>query len=78
LLPTRFLIRDTRKTTLVLVFHILMVGDSDRTWTFLTSHAHILVCIANDPSLRLRDIGDRVGITERVAHQIVSQLADGG
>jgi hypothetical protein len=47
-------------------------------WTFLTNHAQVLVCIARDPGVRLRDIGDRVGITERAAHRIVVELADAG
>ena len=47
-------------------------------WTFLTNHARVLVCIAGDPGLRLRDIGDRVGITERAAHRIVGQLTESG
>lgn len=47
-------------------------------WTFLTNHAQVLVCIAGDPGIRLRDIGDRVGITERAAHRIVGQLTDAG
>jgi hypothetical protein len=47
-------------------------------WRFLTNHAHVLLCIAADPSARLRDIGDRVGITERAAHRIVTELSDAG
>lgn len=47
-------------------------------WTFLTNHAHALVCIARDPGLRLRDVADRVGVTERAAQRIVSDLVDGG
>jgi DNA-binding transcriptional ArsR family regulator len=47
-------------------------------WTFLTNHAQVLVCIAGDPGIRLRDIGDRVGITERAAHRIVGQLSEAG
>jgi predicted ArsR family transcriptional regulator len=47
-------------------------------WTFLTRHAQVLLCIAGDPGVRLRDIGDQVGITERAAHRIVGELiADG-
>src|SRR5512133_2791365 len=47
-------------------------------WTFLTRHAQVLLCIADDPTMRLRDIGDQVGITERAAHRIVGELiADG-
>jgi len=47
-------------------------------WAFLTNHAQVLVCIAGDPGIRLRDIGERVGITERAAHRIVVELADAG
>jgi hypothetical protein len=47
-------------------------------WTFLTNHAQVLVCIARDPGVRLRDIGERVGMTERAAHRIVVELADAG
>jgi DNA-binding IclR family transcriptional regulator len=47
-------------------------------WTFLTRHAQILLCIADDPGIRLRDIGDRLGITERAAHRIVVELVDDG
>ena len=47
-------------------------------WDFLTNHAHVLVCVAQDPGIRLRDIGDRVGITERATHRIVSELVHEG
>ncbi len=49
-----------------------------RTWTFLTNHALVLLCVAGDPEIRLRDIGATVGITERAAHRIVVELADAG
>jgi MarR family len=55
-----------------------MVGHAAPGWTFLTNHAQVLVCIARDPGVRLRDIGERVGITERAAHRIVAELADAG
>ncbi len=55
-----------------------MSGDPLPGWTFLTNHAQVLVCISGDPGIRLRDIGDRVGITERAAHRIVGQLTDAG
>jgi uncharacterized membrane protein len=48
------------------------------SWDFLTNHAHVLVCIAGDPGIRLRDIADQVGITERAAHRIVSELDEAG
>ena len=47
-------------------------------WDFLTNHAHVLTCIAHDPGARLRDISAAVGITERAAHRIVSELVDEG
>jgi Mn-dependent DtxR family transcriptional regulator len=43
-------------------------------WTFLTNHAHVLLVIARDPRVRLRDIADEVGITERAAFRIVADL----
>jgi DNA-binding MarR family transcriptional regulator len=57
------------------------VASSDkhrRGWTFLTNHAHVLICIAQDPDSRARDIAERVGITERATQAIISDLvADG-
>jgi predicted ArsR family transcriptional regulator len=47
-------------------------------WSFLTNHAQVLLCIAHDPGIRLRDIGEAVGITERAAHRIVVELAAAG
>ena len=47
-------------------------------WKFLTNHGLVLLCIAEDPGVRLRDIADRVGITERAAHRIVGALVDTG
>ena len=49
-----------------------------RTWGFLTNHALVLLCIARDPGVRLRDIAASVGITERSAFGIVSDLAEAG
>jgi hypothetical protein len=47
-------------------------------WTFLTNHARVLLCIAHDPGVRLRDIAASVGITERSAYGIVTDLAEAG
>jgi len=52
--------------------------DYQYTWTFLSNHGHVLICLAQDPTARLRDIADRVGITERAVHKIVSDLHDAG
>jgi len=47
-------------------------------WSFLTNHARVLMCIAHDPGARLRDIAASLGITERSAHGIVTDLAEAG
>jgi hypothetical protein len=49
-----------------------------QNWTFLTNHGRALLCIARDPEARLREIAISLGITERRAHGIVSDLADAG
>ena len=49
-----------------------------RSWSFLTNHARALLCIAHDPGARLRDIAAMVGVTERSAHDIVTDLVDSG
>jgi hypothetical protein len=49
-----------------------------REWTFLTNHAVALLCVAQNPGMTLRQVGDYVGITERAAHRIVSDLVDEG
>src|SRR5579863_3459158 len=54
--------------------------DDEKTprWAFLTNHARALICIARDPGARLREIGEHVGITERAAHRIVTELLAAG
>ena len=47
-------------------------------WTFLTNHAHVLLCVTRDPGIRLRDVADSVGITERAAQRIVADLVEAG
>ena len=48
------------------------------SWMFLSNHGRALLCIAHDPEVRLRDIAAELGITERRAYALVSDLADGG
>ena len=55
-----------------------MAPAATRTWSLLTNHAQVLVCIGADPGIRLRELGDAVGITERAAHSIVTELAEAG
>lgn len=47
-------------------------------WTFLTNHTHILLCLARDPELRIRDIAEMVGITQRAVQRILVELEEGG
>lgn len=47
-------------------------------WTFLTNHLHVLACLDRDPELRIRDIADLIGITERATVQILNQLEASG
>jgi hypothetical protein len=67
----------TGTLNLEIVFSICMTEDVP-TWSFLTNHARVLLCIAHDPGIRLRDIGDAVGITERAAHRIIGELDGAG
>lgn len=55
-------------------------GDAYKSggWTFLTNHSHVLICLAKDPTLRLRDVATFVGITERAVQKIVQELESGG
>jgi hypothetical protein len=47
-------------------------------WTFLTNHAHVLLCLSGDRDLRVRDVAARVGITERAAQRILHDLGAAG
>ena len=59
-------------------YDLLMASGAEPRWTFLTNHAQTLLCIAQNPSIRLREIGETVGITERAVHRIVGELQDAG
>ncbi len=47
-------------------------------WTLLTNHGATLLCIAEDPTVRMRDIAARLGITERAVQRIVAELVEAG
>jgi hypothetical protein len=51
---------------------------AERAWTFLTNHAHVLLVVRRDPHVRLRDIADAVGITERAVQLILGDLEAAG
>lgn len=56
----------------------MIVSMREQTWSFLTNHGQILLRVAEQPDIRLRDLAADVGITERAAHRIVSELVDSG
>ena len=49
-----------------------------KPWRFVTNHTQVLLCIARDGDVRLRDVAEKVGITERAAQRIVADLIDSG
>jgi DNA-binding MarR family transcriptional regulator len=53
-------------------------SDDTKTWTFLTNHAQVLLCLAERPDIRLRDVAERVGITERATQRILADLIQAG
>jgi len=48
------------------------------SWTFLGNHAHVIICIAAEPEIRMRDVAQKVGITERAVQRIIAELEEGG
>jgi len=48
-----------------------------KNWTFLTNHSHVLLCLAKDNSMRIRDLATEVGITERAVQRILAELVEG-
>ncbi len=50
----------------------------NKTWTFLTNHSHVLIVLYSEPDLALREVANRVGITERAVQRIVQDLEDAG
>jgi len=53
--------------------------EFNRPWTFLSNYAHVLVCLADDPTARMRDVAERVGITERAVEEagVLSRQREG-
>ena len=52
--------------------------NTEKPWRFVTNHTQVLLCIARDPDVRLRDVAEMVGITERAAQRIVRDLVESG
>lgn len=56
--------------------NLKMTEDSKPKWTFLTNHFHILVCLSREPTSRIRDLADEVGITQRAVQRILVELVE--
>jgi DNA-binding MarR family transcriptional regulator len=56
----------------------MSIATETKPWTFLTNHAQVLLCLADSPEIRLRDVADRVGITERATQRILADLVEAG
>jgi DNA-binding transcriptional ArsR family regulator len=54
------------------------VDNPTPTWSFLTNHSHVLLCISEDPDITVRDLALQVGITERAVMRIIGELDEGG
>ena len=52
--------------------------DETKTWTFLTNHAQVLLCLVQTPDIRLREVAEHVGITERATQRILAELVEAG
>ena len=52
--------------------------ETSAAWTFLSNHGHVLVCIVRDPNVRVREIAQAVGVTERAVQRILRELEEGG
>jgi len=53
-------------------------GDRESDWTFLSNHSHVLLCLHHEPHLTLREVADRVGVTERSVQRILGELEEEG
>ena len=56
----------------------LLVTKTAQNWTFLSNYAHVLICLAENADARLRDVADKVGITERTAFRLIGELEEAG
>ena len=54
------------------------MNELNADWTFLSNHAHVLICLAQNPELRMRDIAEQVGVTERAVQRIIADLEAAG
>ena len=56
----------------------MSTSNNEKSWTFVTNHTQVLLCLARDPSVRLRDVAKTISITERAAQRILADLVEAG
>lgn len=74
-------VKPSPKTTQAAPKMLSAKASSDHAgskWTFLTNHAHVLILLAQDSSMVLREVAVRIGITERAVQRIIADLEEGG
>ena len=76
--PARTSPREAKRHRSPLVPGRAAAASAAPPWTFLTNYAHVLLCIAQEPEMRMRDVAARVGITERALQRIVADLEQHG
>ena len=54
------------------------VAARETSWTFLTNHAHVIICLTQQPEARMRDVALKVGVTERAVQRIIADLEEAG
>ena len=55
-----------------------MSNESKSSWTFFTNHTHVIICLAREPGLSLREVALKIGVTERAVHRIIADLEQEG
>lgn len=70
--------KTTKKTRKSEAVELRPSEAASAPWTFLTNHTHVLLCIVSDPAVRLRDVAEQVGVTERAVQRIVAELEQAG
>ncbi len=70
--------KSPKKTTSPLAVGLASAAPRPASWTFLTNHTHVLLCLYRQPDQRLRDVALAVGITERMVQRVVAELVDAG
>ena len=61
-----------------LIHEYIFMKEKKAHWTFLSNHSHVLLCLAREPDMRMRDVAVLVGITERAVQRIVKELTEEG